>query len=142
MRETPEDLRLGVEYRITDFKAAMKEAERLALELDDARNASPKTPKITGMPRSGNQATLDLQMEIIEATSKRFEAARDRALNKLNELEDIIDSLPEREQQKVLYFRHIYRLKWCEVAERMHWSERTVRRIHARAIKALEEKGG
>ena len=70
MRETPEDLKaLGITYRLTDYKALMKEAERLALELDDARNATPKSPQITGMPHSGNQTTLDLQMEIIEIRS-------------------------------------------------------------------------
>ena len=144
MRETPEKIkRVGITYRqsaLDAYKAAMREAERLAVELDDARNATPKSPKMTGMPRSGNQATLDLQMEIIESAQKRFEEARERALERLNELEDIIDQLPDYEQQAVLYFRHIYRMKWNDVADRMHWSQSTVQRIHARALKELEER--
>lgn len=126
--------------RVTEYKVAMKEAERLALELDDARNASPKSPRLTGLPRQGCQATLDLQMEIIEAAEKRFEAARRKALERLSELEDAIDQLDTYELQAVLYFRHIYGLKWAEVSERMHWSESTVRRIHARALRKLSEK--
>ena len=124
--------------KIAEYREAMKRAERLALELDAAMDARPRSPKLTGLPRSGQNATLDLQMEIIEAAEKRFEAAREMALEKLSELEEEIDSLEEYEQKMVLYFRHIYRMKWSDVADRMHWSERTVRRIHA---KALEEMG-
>ena len=127
--------------KIAEYREAMKRAERLALELDAAMDARPRSPKLTGLPRSGQNATLDLQMEIIEAAEKRFEAAREMALEKLSELEEEIDSLEEYEQKMVLYFRHIYRLKWSDVADRMHWSERTVRRIHARAVRALAEKG-
>lgn len=140
MRETPEAIKaLGITYRIDDFREALKEAERLALELDDAMNATPKSPQMTGMPRSGNQTTLDIQVEIIESARQRFEAARDRMLERLTQLEDVIDSLPDREQQRVLYFRHIYRMKWCDVAEKMHWSERTVQRLHNKAIQTLED---
>lgn len=124
--------------KITDFREAMRKAERLALELDDARNATPKSPNMDGMPRSGRQTTLDLQMTVIESAQKRFEAAREIALEQLSELEEMIDSLPEFDQKLVLYYRHIYRLKWCDVAERMNWSESTVRRIHAKALKEME----
>ena len=128
---------MDVKTKITDFKEAMKRAERLALEVDDARNATPKSPNMDGMPRSGCHTSLDLQMEIIEAARTRFEAAREIALEQLNELEEKIDALDEYDHKAVLYFRYIYRLKWDEVAERMHWSERTVRRIHAKALEAL-----
>lgn len=128
---------MEIKDKIAECKAAMKYAERLALELDAAMDTRPRSPKLTGLPRSGQNTTLDLQMEIIEAAEKRFEAAREIALEKLNELEEKIDALAEYDQKAVLYFRYIYRLKWTEVAERMHWSERTVRRIHAKALEAL-----
>ncbi len=130
---------MDVKTKVRDFRAAMKRAERLALELDAAMDPRPRSPKLTGMPRSGQSATLDLQMEIIEAATKRFELAREEALEQLNELEELIDRLPEFDLKSVLYFRHIYRLKWCEVAERMHWSESTVRRIHAKAMKEMQK---
>lgn len=130
---------MDVKTKITDFKEAMKRAERLALEVDDARNATPKSPNTDGMPRSGKQTTLDLQMEIIEAAQTRFDKAREEALEQLSELEDLIDQLPEWEQKKVLYFRHIYRMKWMDVAERMHCHERTAQRIHAKAIKEMQK---
>jgi DNA-directed RNA polymerase specialized sigma subunit len=130
---------MDMKAKVRDFKAAMKRAERLAIELDDVRNATPKSPNMDGMPRSGCQTTLDLQMEIIEAATKRFELAREEALEQLSELEELIDRLPEFELKSVLYFRHIYRLKWCDVAERMHWSESTVRRLHAKAMKEMEK---
>ena len=131
---------MEIKDKIAECRAAMKRAERLALELDAAMDPRPRSPKLTGMPRSGQSATLDLQMEIIESAQKRFEEARERALERLNELEDLIDQLPSYEQQAVLYFRHIYRMKWNDVADRMHWSQSTVQRIHARALKELEER--
>lgn len=130
---------MDMKTKVRDFKTAMKRAERLAVELDDARNATPKSPNMDGMPRGGSQTTLDLQMEVIESARQRFELAREEALEQLSELEDLIDTLPEYEQKAVLYFRHIYRLKWCDVADRMHWSESTVRRIHAKAMKEMQK---
>lgn len=124
--------------RIAEVKAMIKEAERLALELDDARNATPKSPKMTGLPRSWNQATLDLQMEIIESAQKRFDAARERMLDRLAEIEDMIDRLEDPRSRRVLYFRHIYRLNWYDIAEKMHYSKSSVQRFHAKAIKELE----
>ena len=126
--------------KIAEYREAMKRAERLALELDAAMDARPRSPKLTGLPRSGQNATLDLQMEIIEAAQLRFDAARIQAMKELDELEDMIDRLPDLDQKRVLYFKHIYRLRWAEVADRMQWSERTVRRIHAQAVRALAEK--
>lgn len=130
---------MDVNGKIMSFREAMKRAERLALELDDARNATPKSPKLDGLPRSGSQTTLDLQMEVIERASTRFEQAREEALEELNELEELIDQLPEYRQKQVMYFRHIYRMKWAEVADRMHYSESTVRRIHAKTLKEMED---
>lgn len=126
--------------KIAACKAAMKEAQRLALELDAVRDARPKSPKLTGMPRSGNGASLDLQMEIIESAEKRFDKAREIALERLAELEDVIDELDNFEFKMVLYLRYIYGLKWMDVAERMHYGERTVRRIHSKALEEMNEK--
>lgn len=130
---------MDMKAKIADYRAAMKRAEILALEVDDARNATPKSPNMDGMPRSGKQTTLDLQIVIIEAAQARFEKAREAALEQLNELEDLIDQLPW-ELQKVLYFRHIYRLKWSDVADRMHVSESTARRMHNKAIKEMQNE--
>lgn len=128
---------MDVKERLAELHAMLKEAERLAEALDDARNATPKSPQMTGMPRANHQTTLDLQMEIIERAREKFEKARENALEKLNEIEEMIDGLESYDQQKVLYFRHIYRMKWTEVADRIHFSERQAQRIHARALEAL-----
>ena len=129
---------MEIKDKIAECRAAMKRAKRLAQELDAAMDPRPRSPKLTGMPRSGQNTTLDLQMEIIEAAKQRFEAAREILLEKMNELEEKIDALEEYDQRAVMYFHYIYGWKWAEVADRMGWSERTVRRIHA---KALEEMG-
>ena len=130
---------MDVKTKITDFKDAMKRARRLAAELDAAMDPRPRSPKLTGMPRSGQNTTLDLQMEIIEAAQIRFDKAREEALEQLSELEDLIDQLPEWEQKCVLYFRHVYGWKWSKVADEMHCHERTAQRIHAKAIKEMQK---
>ena len=129
---------MDVKQTLRQYWPALTYAQKCFRELDDARNATPKSPNMDGMPRSGRQTTLDLQMTVIESAQKRFEAAREIALEQLSELEEMIDTLPEFDQKLVLYYRHIYRLKWCDVAERMNWSESTVRRIHAKALKEME----
>lgn len=130
---------MDVRDQIAEMKNLMKTAERLALELDDAMNATPKSPRFDGMPRGNNQTTLDLQAEIIENARIRFEAARDNALEKLNEIEEKIDALENYDLQKILYFRHIYRMKWSEVAEKVHYSESYARRLHNKALKEMAE---
>ena len=132
---------MEINDKIAECRAALKQAQKLALELDAAMDPRPRSPKLTGLPRSGQNTTLDLQMEIIEAAEKRFEAAREIALEKLIELEEKIDALAEYDQKAVLYFRYIYGMKWADVAERMHWSERTVRRIHEKAVEEMGKNG-
>ena len=58
------------------------------------------------------------------------------------EIEDKIDSLEDPQLRRVLYFRHVYRLNWYEVAEKMHYSKSSVQRFHRQALKELEGKDG
>lgn len=125
---------------LAELKALMKEAERLALALDAERDARPRSPQMTGMPRAGNNTTLDIQMERIESAEKRFEKARDRYLERLNEIEDLMDQVTDCRYQRVLYFRHIYLMKWEEVAERMHYAESTVRGFHKKALEDMTRR--
>lgn len=125
---------------LAELKALMKEAERLALALDAERDARPRSPQMTGMPRAGNNTTLDIQMERIESAEKRFEKARERYLERLSEIEDLMDQVTDCRYQRVLYFRHIYLMKWEEVAERMHYAESTVRGFHKKALEDMTRR--
>lgn len=125
---------------LNELKYLLREAERLSRELDDARNATPQSPRITGLPHSGTQTTLDLQMERIESAEKRFDKARERYLERLNEIEDMFDEIDDCRYHDVLYFRHIYLMKWGDVAERMHYAESTVRGFHTKALAEMARR--
>ncbi len=129
---------MDIRGKLINYKALLKKAMILADEVDDARNATPKSPPMTGMPRGNHQTTLDLQMEIIESAQKRFDAAREAYLEELNEIEDLIDTIEDKRYRRALYFHYIYGWKWEKVAEKMHYSESSVRRFHAKALKEME----
>ena len=81
-----------------------------------------------------------MQVDRILAAEKRLNRARDEALKILDDIEDMIESLEDFDQKTVLRLKYIDGLTWDEVALQANWSERSVRRIHGRALEELRRR--
>lgn len=129
---------MNAKDRLRAYLPALREAQQLAKEYDAAREVWIRSPRLDGMPRTSGTSGLDEQVARIDAVMRRFEAAREKALEILEEVEDMIDALGEADERTVLRMKYVRGLTWEGVATEMCWSESTVRRIHARAVAELE----
>lgn len=133
---------MEVKAYLRTYQPALKYWELCIRRLDEAKEISLRSPKMDGMPKSGAAGGIEMQVDRILAAEKRLSKARDQALKILNDIEDMIDSLGDFDQKTVLRLRYIDGLTWDEVAIHANWSQRTVRRIHGRALEELRKKGG
>lgn len=129
---------LKKEY-LRGYRKHVRRLSRIEAELDELRAMKTSiSVNNDGMPHgsgqsdmSGYAAELDrLERSLLEERQKRVSAykgivRRVKGLRSENELD-------------VLFYRYIKGLEWWEIAERMHYSERWVLKIHGKALAHLE----
>ena len=98
--------RTDVKAKLKSYGPLLRYAEKCFREYDAAQIVSVRSPKMDGMPRSGSINGLELQVAQIERIRKRAERARERVLERLNEIEEMIDSLEDPEQMMVLQMHY------------------------------------
>lgn len=130
---------MSVEKILRSYIPAARYATVCFLELDEARSAYPKSPRMDGMPRGGGCGGLDEQVARIEALEKRAEKAREAALSLEETIYDMIDALDDFAQKSTIKLHYIYGYPWVKVGMMIHYSESHARWINANAIKALKE---
>ena len=107
---------------------AQERVERLRARLEAGRMSS-----VTGMPRGGVQdwtATADRLIEL-----ERDVNARIREMCKLKRLaQEAIDRVEEARLKEVLELYYIDGYSWEDVAKRMQYTPRNIRRLHGYAL--------
>lgn len=95
------------------------------------------------MPRAGTGPEgLEQQIERILAAEERLEKARAKALEIMDRVENMVDTLENHDQKRVIRLRYIDGMTWDQLARETHWSERTVYRIHGAALEELRRTHG
>jgi len=104
-----------------------------------AEDVSVKSPRLDGMPRASGTHGLELQVELIERCRHRAEKERDRALAILDKIEGMVEKLEDPDYRRIIRDRYIIGMEWMEVAEDVHMSERTVYRVHGKALAEMRK---
>lgn len=124
---------------LKSYLPALRSAERWFREWDQAEDVSVKSPKMDGMPRSEGIHGLELQVELIERCRTRAEKERDRALAILDKIEDMVERLDDADYRRIIRDRYIIGMEWLEVADDVHMSQRTVFRVHGKALAEMRK---
>lgn len=128
---------MDVKQKLRSYLPALRYAIICANRLDAIRETLLKSPNMDGMPRSTRISGLEVMTAAIDAEERRLMKSREKALEILDEIEDMIDELQSFDQKQVLRLHYIAGLTWDQVAMEAHYSERTVRRIHGQALNEL-----
>ena len=131
---------MEIKAYLRSYQPALKYWELCTRRLDEAREVGIRSPKMDGMPRSGSGGGIEMQVDRILAAERRLNRARDEAMAILEGIEDMIESLENFDQKRILRLRYIDGLTWDEVAMDSGFSERSVRRIHGRALEELRRR--
>lgn len=125
-----------------EYRPALRRTQRCFRDLNDARVADVRSPSFNGFSRTPGigSSSVELQIEKIETLEREAASAREKALELAEQIEDLIDALEEYDQKAVIRLRYVCGYSWPKVASLLHYSDRSVRRIHGKAIKNLEAK--
>ena len=106
--------------------------------LDDAKIRAERTARSTG---NTNTDTNMNGTENAFADYAETKAEYEKKLAKLNQIRKevrlVIDSVDDDELHTVLYWHYLKLMTWEQVAEKMHYSVRTIKRKHIRALEKL-----
>lgn len=105
------------------------------------KKTSIRSTVISDMPKgssNSNDAILDLLSEIEEITILYFEKYS-QLLKKLKEIEKTLDKIDNPLERTVLRMAYIERKRFEEIACEIHYSYRTVRRLHKAGLKKISD---
>ena len=131
---------MEIKSYLRSYQPALKYWELCTRRLDEAREVGIRSPKMDGMPRGGSGGGIEMQVDRILAAERRLNRARNEAMAIFEGIEDMIESLENFDQKRILRLRYIDGLTWDEVAMDSGFSERSVRRIHGRALEELRRR--
>ena len=131
---------MDVKQTLRQYQPALTYARKCFRELDDARGEGVRSPRLDGMPRGGGGGGLDEQIARIDALERRAAKAREKALDLAEEIEAMIDGLDDNTQKSVMALHYLRGYSWVKVGMILHYSDRSVRRIHGMALEAIRRK--
>lgn len=126
-----------VKALLKGYIPALRYAEKCFRELDLAREATVRSPRMDGMPRTGSISGLEMQVAMIERIRKKAEKEREKVLKMCDQIMDLIDALEDPEQKTVIKLHYVYGYSWAEVAISAEMAERTVYYVHGKALANL-----
>lgn len=122
------------------LNVAIREKNRELDELQDLKVAIA-SPVITGMPK-GKCFERSARVDVILDKIIKLEKARE------DDIEELVDkklmwsekfkSLP-LEEHMILEFRYFDGMTWADIAKKLNYEERTVYRIHGKALLNLKK---
>lgn len=122
---------------LKSYIPTLRYAEKCFREYDMARAVSVRSPRMDGMPRSGGVSGLDMQVALIEQKRKHAEKAREKALEIIDQVYAMIESLTDADQKAVIKLRYVFGDSWQSIATAMDMKERNVYYIHGKALMEL-----
>lgn len=126
---------------LQQYRAIQQEITQLEKQIDrlEMLARSPRISDLSGMPRSGRVTDGMDVVAKIEDLRAQYYAKLSQFLELQGMAENIMEGLGY-EERTIVRYKYIDGLTNATIAERVHWSERTVRRRLKAAMKKL--KGG
>lgn len=98
------------------------------------------TPFLSGMPGGGgpNIHKLEEGVERLMQAKERIAEALTQAMQIRQEIETVIESVPEEKLRYILQAKYLLGKSWGSMSDDLHMDERWLRRLHNRALAQLE----
>lgn len=105
---------------------------------------SLQSQKLTDLPKAN--PTMDKEEMLLKICDKisslqcRYNQMWDETIDKISEIEDVINSVEDIWQRTLLRNRYLNEMKWEEICTEMNYSWKQVHRIHNKALIELSDK--
>lgn len=121
---------------LNSVRYARAECNRISAKVTELEaQATNITPRLTGMPRSGN-ADAQARWACIADETDRLYKQLQYYFDQIHKVEEFIDRIPDDRHREVLKLRYIDCLKWAQVSQRLSYEYRHVLRLHGEALEA------
>lgn len=122
------------------YRAAVREADRLALEIQRWQSTAEKmTPVIHLAPAGGaGGRSMELAVEQIDDLTRKLGEQQAEAVRIRIQIGNAIASVPDGRLRELLRLRYIEGLTWEKIAVGLNYSFRQVTRMHGEALTAIK----
>lgn len=135
-----DQIRAEIKRQLNSYRDLLTERAQLVDELQRVESlmASPPSPNMDGMPRSGSGPSNPVERIAFKhmALVDRYKAQIAQMADQQIAIETLIEGLDPTER-KLARFRYIDGLTWEDVCEKMVYSWRQTHRIHGRMLDKL-----
>lgn len=117
----------------------VRRVHRLTEEIAELRELkmSASSGANDGMPRGSDKSDLSDYMAQIDSMIQELENERGERIMMFFDIRRRIKKLENKNEDDVLFYKYIKGKAFWEIAEKMMYSERQIRRIHSRALEHL-----
>lgn len=118
------------------YKWALQRALDLEYQLyyDDMLKATI----LSDAPRTTTNTSLDTALIRREALEIEYIDACEKLLEIRSEIIEAIDKIKDGTAARVLYLRYIVLMDWVDIADTIHYTQRSIRRYHRQGLQALQ----
>jgi len=93
-----------------------------------------------GMPHGGGQSDLSNYAATLDDIERDLRAAKRRRVRTYIEIRNTIESIKNSKERDVIFYRYIKGMDWWEIAEKMKYTERWVKKLHGKALAHMERQ--
>ena len=121
------------------YRDSVRRLERISAEIEEIRAMRMGVSAGTGgTGRRGWKNDLSAYAAQLDSLERGLDEEWKTKVCRFKEILDAINSLETSQEQDVLFYRYIKGLAWWEVAEKMNYSDRWVKKLHGRALMRLK----
>lgn len=112
------------------YRDSLRQVERLKAEIEELHTMRSVSAEGSSTDRKGWKSDLSGHMVRLEDLEKEKEKELRNMVRSHERIERAINSLEDTRERDVLFYRYVKGMAWREIAEKMVYSERHVRRLH------------
>lgn len=121
------------------YQAHVRRIRRIESELAELRSMrASMTVNNDGMPHGSGQSDLSGYAAELDKLERDLVHERYQRVREYKEIVRRIKALRSENELDVLFYRYIAGLDWWEIAEKMHYSERWILKLHGKALAHFE----
>lgn len=127
------------QIRKLDYQIRNKKLEKEAIW-----NSMKGCSAISYEPKEGGSGTLNTKSPqekyypLLERYEKEIEVDIQRLIELKKEVIGVIDQLDDADEVNLLYMRYVQLMKWEDIAKKMNYSYKWVHKIHANALRNVD----
>lgn len=123
------------------YRDSVRRMQRIRSEIEEIRELKMSASTGGGSSgRKGWKSDLSGYMANLDGLERSLDEEWKTRIQAYKKVKKAIESVENAQEQDVLFYKYIKGMAWWEIAEKMNYSERHIRRLHGRALLALEVK--